>query len=336
VARLFYLPPIMSARIYLRKSTVTVPLLLALFLGSAGTAAAQVKEKQKVDTVVSVSAEGAAKAPQDREVKQIVYKVNPWGTIGSSLVMTAGNVLAISNILHAKKEISEAEIAALRPELLSHFDRWAVEQDPTGRDKWFKFSDVALPATLASTFTIFLDRNIRKDWAKILMMFYQTQAVTFTTYNYSPLGPSFQNRLRPIVYYPDFDPSQRLRGGNRNSLFSGHVANAAAGTFFAVKVYTDYHPEIRGKRFLLYSLASVPPLLVGYARVKALAHFPSDVVLGYVPSLHKIRSTTVQFGVTSTEFGTGPSLTWKPAKKKFKLRQTFAGSGSTALLASSR
>ncbi|GAA4323913.1 phosphatase PAP2 family protein [Flaviaesturariibacter amylovorans] len=289
-------------------------------------------QEKKVDTVVSMTAEGAAKAPGDRELKQIVYKVNPWGTLGSSVAMTLGNMYAIKNILHAKEPISPAEIAALRPELFNGIDRWALRQNPAQRDQWFKISDLGLQGSLLASFSVLLDKNVRKDWTKILMMFYQTQAVTFTTYNFSPLGPSFQSRFRPIVYYEGFNDGLRLRGGNRNSLFSGHVANAAAATFFAAKVYTDYHPEIGKKRFLLYGLAAVPPLFVGYARIKALAHYPSDVIIGFlvgsvagigIPALHKIRPKTVQFGITSTEFGTGPSITWKPKKKSFKKLNTF-------------
>jgi len=324
----------MSALKYTLKNRALV--LLALLL-TACPAFSQ--EDKKIDTIIRMTPEGAAKAPADHELKQQVYQVNPWGTVGSSVVMTVGNVLAIRNILHAKQKISPAEIAALRPELLSRFDRWAVELNPAQRDNWFKVSDVALPATLGATFAIFLDRNVRQDWPKILMLFYQTQAVTFSTYNYSPLGPSFQNRLRPIVFYPGFDDAQRLRGGNRNSLFSGHVANAAAGTFFAVKVYTDYHPELRNKRLLLYSLASIPPLFVGYARVRALAHYPSDVIIGFVvgavagvgiPSLHRIRPKTVQFGITGTPAGTpGLSITWKPEKKKFRTLNNFHGAVAT-------
>ncbi|RYY64226.1 MAG: phosphatase PAP2 family protein [Chitinophagaceae bacterium] len=303
-------------------------LIFLLFLPSVLRA----QHKEHVDTVVRVSPEGAAKDPQSRQVKQIVYKVNPWVTMPLSAAMTVGNFLAIPNILHAKKDLSPEEVAAIRSDILSPLDRWAVEQNPSQRDRWFKISDIGLPATVAASLSIFLDKNVRKDGWKVALMFYEAQAVTFTVYNYSPLGPSFQNRLRPIAYYSNFDDGERMRGGNRNSMFSGHAANAAAATFFAVKVYSDYHPEIGKKKYLLYGLAALPPLFVGYARVKALAHFPSDVFIGLlvgavsgvgIPSLHKIRQKQVQFGVTYNEYGSGLGVTWKPAKKKFRLRKAF-------------
>lgn len=315
-------------------------LSLVLFNGIAAatllplTAGAQ--QNEKIDTVVGVTDGTLRKPPAGREVKQLVYKVNPWVTIPISAVMTAGNFIAIPTILHAKKDLSAAELAALRPDILSPIDRWAVEQDPGNRDTWFKVSDIGLPATIgASLGSLFLDRSIRKDGWKVALMFYEAQAVTFTVYNFSPLGPSFQNRVRPIAYYPSFGDGRNV-GGNRNSMFSGHTANAAAATFFAVKVYTDYHPNIGKRKYLYYGLAALPPLFVGYARVKALAHFPSDVLLGLVvggvsgigiPSLHKIRPKQVRYGVTFNDFGTPEfGVRWHPEKKSFKLRKTFANS----------
>ncbi|GAB4091226.1 phosphatase PAP2 family protein [Flaviaesturariibacter terrae] len=314
------------ARNYRRTGKILLQLILA---GSVLPAAAQ---QAKVDTIDH--------APAGKPLKQIVYKVNPWVTIPLDAVMTIGNFYAIPNILHAKKEISPAEIAALRPELLSSLDRWAVEQDPNQRDWWYKFSDVGLPVTVAASLSILLDDNIRKDGWKVALMFYEAQAVTFTIYNYSPLGPAFQNRLRPLVYYSNFDPALRQGGGQRNSMFSGHTANAAAATFFAVKVYSDYHPEVGRKKYLWYALASLPPLVIGYSRVKALAHFPSDVFLGLlvgatsgiaIPALHKVNPKTVQFGVTYNEFGAGLGATWRPAKKHFKARNAFTSAAPLAL-----
>jgi membrane-associated phospholipid phosphatase len=64
------------------------------------------------------------------------------------------------------------------------------------------------------------------------------------------------------------------------SFFSGHVSFGATGTFFTVKVLTDYY-HIKGfKRILLYTAAAVPPLITGYYRIKAGRHFKTDVLTG--------------------------------------------------------
>jgi len=81
-----------------------------------------------------------------------------------------------------------------------------------------------------------------------------------------------------------------------DSFFSGHVSLTASATFFMAKVFSDYHPQLGAKKWLLYTAALVPPALVGYGRYRGLMHFPSDILLGFtigatvgilVPHLHK-------------------------------------------------
>jgi membrane-associated phospholipid phosphatase len=150
-------------------------------------------------------------------------------------------------------------------------------------------------------------------------------AVTFTIYNYSPLGPTFNNRYRPITYYPEIPDVTRESGHNLNSFYSGHVASCAYTTFFMVKVYCDYHPEIGAAKYLLYLAASIPPLAIGYARVRALEHFPSDVAVGFglgaiigivVPALHKVPcSKYLSLGLSTSPDVVGVSLGWKLSTK---------------------
>ena len=62
------------------------------------------------------------------------------------------------------------------------------------------------------------------------------------------------------------------------------------------KVISDYHPELGRKKWLVFAAAIIPPAIVGWYRIRALKHFPTDVLLGYlvgaavgilVPELHK-------------------------------------------------
>ena len=64
------------------------------------------------------------------------------------------------------------------------------------------------------------------------------------------------------------------------------------------KVFSDYHPELGNKKFWLYGAALIPPVVVGALRVKAMKHFPTDIMAGLtvgaaigilVPQLHKIK-----------------------------------------------
>ena len=103
-------------------------------------------------------------------------------------------------------------------------------------------------------------------------------------------------RARPFTYNPDVPLERGVGEAKSNSFYSGHVSFSATGTFFLAKVFTDYH-HIRGwKRIGIYSVASLPPILVGINRMKAGKHFRTDVITGFVvgaaagilvPELHR-------------------------------------------------
>jgi hypothetical protein len=263
-----------------------------------------------------------------------LYRVNYWVSGGFSILATLGDAYAIPHILHAKKQLTDEEIASLNTNVFNGIDRWALQQDPSKRDAYYRVSDIMLPAIMVSAASLAFDKKIRKDWQRVLMMYYEMHAATFTTYNFSFFGPAFQNKLRPIVYYTEMPIDERKGGNQRNSMFSGHVANATASTFFMAKVYSDYHPEIGKKKYLLFALASVPPLVEGYLRVKALAHFPSDVLVGYaigavagisIPALHRYRNHNINIGLAAVPSGAGLRIAWTPGEKQHNLLGTFTG-----------
>lgn len=250
-----------------------------------------------------------------------VYKINPWSTLAIGAAATAANMVAINNFLHNKRDLTVEEVQAARRDIVNAFDRWALNQDPARRDHYYKLSDHVLTGILAGSAATFLfGKKTRKDWLRLGLMYYQTQFLTFAFYDFSFFGPLFQNRLRPVVYYDYFPMELRRQGRQRNSMYSGHVANATAATFFAVKVYLDYHPEMRSKKFLLYGLASIPGLVNGWLRMKALAHFPSDVLAGYmigglfgivVPEMHRIKSKKISLSTFYNGQAGGLQLTYK-------------------------
>ena len=267
------------------------------------------------------------------------YHVDFWGTFGFSVLATAADIYAIPKIIHSKKDLTDAELQALNPNAFNGFDRWALNLDPTKRDKFYKISDITLPGIIVSAGILGFDKSISKDWWNILLMYYQMHAITFSVYNFSFFGPAFQNKYRPVVYYTQFPMSDRNGGNQRNSMYSGHVASSTAATFFMVKVYSDYHPEIGRKKYLLYALASVPPLIEGYFRVRALAHFPTDVMVGYliggicgiaVPEMHRIKKKNIQMDVSYNPFSGSPELSfkWQPLPKKIKLLNAFSDHSS--------
>lgn len=265
---------------------------------------------------------------QHEETTPHKYRMNYLLSGSFSLVATAANIYAIPKIIKAKPDFTDQEITSLNRGVFNDFDRWALQQDPSQRDQFYQASDYVLPAIIVSAGALGFDKKIRKDWLRILAMYYEMHAVTFSLYNFSFFGPAFQNKPRPYVYYDQFSLDARRGGNNRNSLYSGHTATAAASTFFMVKVYADYHPELGAKKYWLYGLASIPPLVEGYLRVRALAHFPTDVMVGFmigatvgvaIPELHKFHDRRFHIGLAATPAGPGFCASWIPEKRSRKI-----------------
>ena len=124
-----------------------------------------------------------------------------------------------------------------------------------------------------------------------------------------------KERYRPVTYYNEgqIETDELTSGRNRHSWFSGHVTNTASGTFFFAKVLTDYHPEWSGK-WKIWAVAAIPRAVVGYLRYRALKHFPTDIMVGYlvgagsgilVPHLHKRKEGPLKMSFYSNGQSTG-------------------------------
>ena len=249
------------------------------------------------------------------------YQVNYWisgGIIAVGIPATLIGAPLITN----KSAVKVAELQALNRNDINPIDRWALNLDPSKMSYYANLSDNVLAGIIMLPALTLFDHNIRQDWLDIALMYAETQIIVNNIYLYSPFGPLFQNRLRPAVYYDALGTSgARMTAWNRSSFYSGHVASAAAATFFTVKIFCDYHPELGSMKYLLYGAAAIPPLIVGYFRMKALDHFPSDIVVGLgvgalcgivIPEFHRIKIENVSLGLYSSYEGTGISVKWQP------------------------
>jgi membrane-associated phospholipid phosphatase len=264
---------------------------------------------------------GTNAKPQDSTVaKMKVYHDCKPITLSIIGIGMFSDYFAIGRI-KGKADITNAELLALNPDLLHPIDKWALQQNSSESSiKTFKFysDNFQIPVFMLPGLLLF-NKHIRKDWFDILLMYVEGHVVTFTFYNYSWLGPTFQNKYRPVTYYTELPMGDRTTGNNRNSFYSGHVASVAYASFFTAKVYCDYHPELGAKKVLFYLAASVPPLIEGYLRVRSLAHFPSDDMVGFflgasigitIPELHRIKNQHIALGMFSSGGASGMTLLW--------------------------
>lgn len=247
------------------------------------------------------------------------YHVN---YLATSINILGGGLLEIvgSSWISNKLPITTSELENLDRHDMSPVDRWELNFNPAEMGYFVNLSfQLQIVFVLLPVITM-PDHNIRQDWPDILMMYMQTQIVSNNIYLLSPFGAVFQNRFRPVVYYTSLGNSGvRTTGTDRNSLYSGHTAATAAAAFFTAKVYCDYHPELGWNKYFIYGAAAIPPLIMGYVRLRALAHFPSDILTGFgvgavsgilIPELHRIQDRNISLGVFSSPEATGLSFSW--------------------------
>jgi membrane-associated phospholipid phosphatase len=224
-----------------------------------------------------------------------VYNVNPYidGAITAAAAATSywGMV-----IVDHKVPLDSNDIARLNAKDINPFDRSATRQDPNYMHKAWKISDAGMRTSMMMPALLLLDREIRQDWAPVLLLYLETQAIVGNLYSWGGTIPV--DRIRPLVYNPGVSYEDKTFIRNKNSFYSGHTSTSAAGSFFTAKVYCDYHPELGAKKYIFYGLALLPPAFTGYYRYKGMKHFPTDVLTGMavgaatgilVPELHKHR-----------------------------------------------
>jgi len=231
----------------------------------------------------------------DTSALEPVYKVNLWMSGGIALVGGYTNVIGIPKVKD-KPKLGQAELDRIVEEGVGWLNRAGLRQDPSKREQAHRISDAMMYGTASLPFLLFLDRKVKGEWLEVSLMYLETVSLTSNLYTYSPLGPTFVDRYRPLAFYEEVELEERRSGNQRNSFYSGHVATTAMGTFFTAKVLHDYHPEWGNKRFWLFAGAAVPPAVVGVLRLRALKHFPTDLLAGgligagmgiLIPELHR-------------------------------------------------
>ncbi len=233
-------------------------------------------------------------AQKRRDGDMSTYHVNKTWEIPLTLASYGFNMGYGFSYLSDQKGLSENKVLELDRNNIWWLDQFATRQNVSFKDRAQDLSDIFLNASIIIPGIIGLDKKVREDWIDILLMYFELHAYNSTLY----IGTAMSvNRTRPIAYNPEATIEARTEKGTRNSFFSGHVSTAACGSFFATKVYSDLHPELGNKKYLLYGAALVPPALVGYYRFRAMKHFPTDILMGLgvgaatgiiIPELHKI------------------------------------------------
>lgn len=189
-----------------------------------------------------------------------------------SALLLAADLVAIPAILRAKPPLQESELKALKAEGIGPIDQAALRLPVHDREAFRKRSDMLLRMLVAAPVALLASDPFRRTAAGWLQEYIWGHALTYTIYTFSPLGPAFSDKYRPVVYRKEIPVSERRNGNNRNSQYSGHTGNAAfAGAFLAAMLARHAPGSI--------PLVLLPVAGVAMLRVRAQKHFPSDVLM---------------------------------------------------------
>ena len=226
--------------------------------------------------------------------KGMVYKMNYWVDVPVTAGLFVSYYFGLESLTR-KSNPDSMQIVSLNKNDVWWFDRRVLYQDVNEMDNARNVSDIGLRIASIMPFFLLIDRKIRRDWYDIILLYLETQAVAQNAYLLA--GPLFTERIRPFAYYNELDMAAKTGNGTTDSWFSGHTSTTATASFFMAKVLSDYHPELGGKKWILFGAALIPPVFVGVYRAKALKHFPTDVIMGsavgaavgiLIPHFHKI------------------------------------------------
>jgi membrane-associated phospholipid phosphatase len=220
-----------------------------------------------------------------------IYRMNYLVDVPIIVVGGAATIYSFS-IIYTKKPTPVATILGLDKNKVPAFDRWATRFHDADMDR---ISYYPFYAVMPLPLILLADKKMRKDAGRLGMLYLEAFAFTGVVY----AGAVYTtDRYRPDVYNSSLLLSYRTNGNFRNSFFAGHVAVTATSTFFIAKVFDDYHPASKWK-WAVYGGAAAATLGMGYMRLEAGKHFPTDILLGAVvgtasglltPTLHKNKS----------------------------------------------
>ncbi|GAC1375220.1 MAG: hypothetical protein NVS3B25_22500 [Hymenobacter sp.] len=206
-------------------------------------------------------------------------------TLGLTAVNTVGLLL-----IRAKTGLSDQEALSINKANVPAFDRFSAGYYDEG---YRTVSDYLLIGSLVGTPAIMaLDPSIRARVGQIGGLYLQTMVATGAIFT---MATGNVYRQRPLTYSSTASLTERTRQNATNSFFAGHTAYSAAATFFAAKVFHDFHPDSPARPYV-WAAAALVPAVVGFCRLEAGKHFLSDNLLGYavgatvgilVPQLHR-------------------------------------------------
>lgn len=191
--------------------------------------------------------------------------------LAGSGAMVLGGYLLMEEV----PRLTEDQLALLNPDDINSFDRGAIRQY---RANTANLSDYLLTASAIAPFSVLASRSVRKEFAPVLIMYFETAALVG---GLTSISKGLFKRKRPYAYNPEALISDRLSRDARHSFFSGHVSTSAAFSYLTAYM-VDRYADRPVWKWVAWSGAAIIPGTIGVWRYTSGNHFPTDIITGYI------------------------------------------------------
>jgi hypothetical protein len=271
--------------------------LVSLLLISFSSLSILAQDSLKTDSIVVITAVDSVSSRQSNNLntagsEKVIspYYTKNWKTEGGIVAAAVAVNLVGYQLIKNKKDLTLDELATKTKDRLPFFDRgnagYYSEQDE--KNSYFLFDAMYVyPVAL-----MLFNKKEKSKFGQLFLLYVETVGITGSMYT---LTAGLVHRSRPLVYGTKAPLDERLNKGAQRSFYGGHVATAAALSFFTAKVFQDFNPKSKAVPYL-WAAAYTLPALMAYNRYISGKHFLSDCVLSYaigaatgylVPQLHK-------------------------------------------------
>mgnify|MGYP003869281647 CR=1 FL=1 len=214
--------------------------------------------------------------------------------LNRELGLTAAGALISIAGLNLKKTItpySQTHIAPIDVNAINAVDRVATKFSSLTAER---SSDILGYTSFAMPFLFLSNSQSRPDAARIGLVWSE---VILINAGLTTMSKNIFKRPRPYVFRQSDNTYDKTSRTAQASFVSGHTSMMASNMFFFAKTFSVYFPESKLKP-IVWGVAISTPAIMGYLRVRAGVHYPTDVMAGYglgaltgilVPAIHTNR-----------------------------------------------